>query len=192
MIRVERGFPGADRPIAARLFWEAFKGKLSLPMGPEAKALAFIEGQLRPQFSFSAYDGDRLVGLVGFKSDEGGLLGGDYRDMAAVYGYVGAIWRSVILSMFERKLEDGHLLLDGIFVARSARGKGVGTLLLAAIEDFARFELRTEIRLDVIDTNPKAKALYERKGYVASGQVKSRLLKPILGFSSATTMILTL
>jgi GNAT superfamily N-acetyltransferase len=192
MITVERGFPGKDRSKAANLFWEAFEGKLGLCMGPQAKALKFLEDQMRPMFAFSAYEDGKLLGLVGFKTDEGGLVGGDYKDLAQVYGYISAIWRGLALSMFERELSSNQLLLDGIFVAASARGKGVGTALLTAIEDFARYELRAEIRLDVIDTNTKARALYERVGYVASGKVNAGILKPVLGFSSATTMIKTL
>jgi GNAT superfamily N-acetyltransferase len=189
VIRIERGFPGKDRAKAAKLFWEAFEGKLGLCMGPRVKALKFLEDQMQPMFSFSAYEGETLLGLVGFKTDQGGLVGGDYKDLAQVYGYVSALWRGVALSMFERQLSPRQLLLDGIFVTASARGKGVGTALLEAVEDFARFELKAEIRLDVIDTNPKARALYERVGYVASGKVKTGILQPVLGFSSATTMI---
>jgi RimJ/RimL family protein N-acetyltransferase len=46
-----------------------------------------------------------------------------------------------------------------------------------------------EVRLDVIDTNPRARALYERKGFVATGEQKLGPLKPVFGFSSATTLI---
>lgn len=192
MIAVEQGFPSGDKPIATALFWEAFKGKLGFCLGPKAKAHSFLEEVMAPIFSFSAYDGDRLVGLVGYKTSEGGLIGGEYQDLARVYGYFGAAWRGVILSMFERELNKGQLLLDGIFVAADARGRGVGTALLDEIEAYARFELYDEIRLDVIDTNPRARALYERRGYVEAGTVKTSFLQPLLGFSKATTMIKTL
>ena len=192
MIRIERGFPADDLPKAAGMFWDAFKGKLNLCMGPESKALEFLNAQICPEYSFSAYEGDVLLGLVGFKTSEGGLVGGDYKDLARVYGHISAVWRGMVLSVFERELEEDQLLLDGIFVNRSARGKGVGTELLEAIEEFGRSGPYKTIRLDVIDTNPKAKALYERQGYVASGVVTASILKPILGFSSATTMIKSL
>ena len=192
MIEIERGFPSVDRPKAVRMFWEAFGDKLGRCMGPEPKALRFIDAQLRSHFSFAAYDNNQMLGLVGFKTSDGGLVGGEYRDLAEVYGYVSAVWRGAILSMFERDIENGQLLLDGIFVTEKARGRGVGTALLDAVEDYARFELYKEIRLDVIDSNPKARALYERRGYVAGKTSRAGLLKPFLGFSSATTMIRTL
>jgi ribosomal protein S18 acetylase RimI-like enzyme len=192
MIRVERGFSDDDRHKAAAMFWEAFEGKLNRCMGPKAKALMFLQEHIRPSFSFSAYDGDTLLGLVGFKAGQGGFVGGDYRDLAHVYGHVSAIWRGIVLSQFERDLEEGQLLLDGIFVSHSARSMGVGTALLNAIEQFGRAELYREIRLDVIDTNIKAKALYEREGFVSTAQVRTGVLQPLLGFSSATTMIKTL
>lgn len=191
-MRIERGFPGRDRNKASLMFWDAFEGKLNRCMGPKAKGLRFVQEQMQPHFSFSAYEDDTLLGLVGFKTAEGGFIGGGYRDLAQIYGYVSSIWRGAALSLFERELEDGQMLLDGIFVTQAARGKGVGTALLSSIEEFARFELCREIRLDVIDTNPRAKALYERNGYVASGTVKTGILSPILGFGAATTMIKTL
>lgn len=189
MIQVERGFPGRDRQKAAELFWAAFEGKLGRCMGPKAKACEFLKNNIQPHFSFSAYDGETLLGLVGFKDEEGGFFAGEYKDLVQVYGYISSVWRGLALSTFERELEKEQMLLDGIFVAESAQGMGVGTALLDAIENHARFELCQEMRLDVIDRNIKAKALYERRGFVPSGKVKTGLLKPLLGFSSATTMI---
>jgi ribosomal protein S18 acetylase RimI-like enzyme len=81
------------------------------------------------------------------------------------------------------------LLLDGIFVAEDTRGMGVGTQLLTAIKDFAVIEEYKEIRLDVINTNPRAKALYEREGFAPVGEVKAGMLSGVLGFSKATTMV---
>ena len=189
MIEIDRGFPTTDRARAASLFWEAFEGKLGFSLGPRAKALRFLEDQMRSLFAFSAYEGDELLGLVGFKTHEGGLVGGEYRDLAQIYGYFGAAWRGAILSIFERDLAAGQLLLDGIFVSERARGRGIGTALLDAVEEFAIFEMYEEIRLDVIDTNPKARALYERRGFIATGTSKTGPLKPLLGFGSATTMV---
>ena len=55
--------------------------------------------------------------------------------------------------------------MDGICVDETARGQGIGSLLLDAITDEARSQGLRFVRLDVIDANPRAKALYERKGF---------------------------
>lgn len=58
-----------------------------------------------------------------------------------------------------------QLLLEGLAIEPNARGKGVGTRLQEAVDERARDLGRTEIILEVVDANPRAKALYERHGY---------------------------
>ena len=81
------------------------------------------------------------------------------RDLAGVYGCLGALRRGLLLSPLERKIEPDVFLMDGIFVTPAARGRGVGTALLRAITDTARLTGCRSVRLDVIDTNPRARAL---------------------------------
>ena len=78
--------------------------------------------------------------------------------------------------------------MDGIFVEPKARGQGVGTALLQAVEAHAAELKMQRIRLDVIDTNPRARALYEREGYSERSVLSLGPLKLIFGFSSAAQM----
>ena len=55
--------------------------------------------------------------------------------------------------------------LDSISVSETARGKGVGTQLLAALPAVAQAQGEQVIGLNVDDGNPKARALYEREGF---------------------------
>ena len=48
-----------------------------------------------------------------------------------------------------------------------------------------------EVRLDVIDNNPRARTLYERRGFVAGDTQYLGPLKYLFGFSAATTMVRT-
>lgn len=50
------------------------------------------------------------------------------------------------------------------------QGLGLGTLLIAAAEERIRRRGVRVARLGVEDDNPRARALYERLGYVASGR----------------------
>lgn len=56
--------------------------------------------------------------------------------------------------------------MDGIAVKQDMRGKGIGTKLLDELKQYARDNGFSSIRLDVIDTNPAARRLYERQGFV--------------------------
>jgi ribosomal protein S18 acetylase RimI-like enzyme len=67
----------------------------------------------------------------------------------------------------------------------------VGTRLLEAIAAEAAARGYREVRLDVIEGNDRARALYERAGYRAIGTQSTGLLRFVFGFRSATTMVLS-
>ncbi|MCR9120932.1 MAG: GNAT family N-acetyltransferase [Phyllobacteriaceae bacterium] len=188
--RIVAGFPEALRREAAALYFDAFAAKLAPIMGRDGRAQAFFFDVLDPDFCLSAVSGDgtRLLGLVGFKTADGALTGGGMADLARHYGWLGCVWRGLLLTLLERELEPGIFLLDGIAVAPDARGLGIGTALLDAVEKEAVSHGCPTIRLDVIDTNPRARALYERRGYEPVSVEQLGPLRHLFGFASATRM----
>lgn len=187
--RVQPGFPDDQRPVAAALFWSAFRGKLERVMNPETKALTFFEDALDPAFSFGAVSRNgSLLGLAGFKTGEGAFIRGTLSQMTAVYGRFGGLWRGLLLDLLERETEPGCLLMDGIFVSEVARGTGVGTALLQAIFRKAAGDGLHRVRLDVIDRNVRARALYERMGFSPVSEARTGPFRHVFGFSSATRM----
>ncbi|MEL6641804.1 MAG: GNAT family N-acetyltransferase [Pseudomonadota bacterium] len=190
MMHIQAGLPIGTEEQAAALYWEAFGEKLGRVMGPHDKALAFIRRVLDPTHAISAVGpSGELLGVAGFKTHESALVGGSFEDMTAIYGWIGSVWRAVLVSFLERDTENERFLMDGIFVAPEARGKGVGSALLNGIMEEARKRGFESVRLDVIDTNPRARALYERHGFKAHNTSEMGLLAPIFRFESATTMV---
>ena len=187
---VRETLPEAQREAAAALFWEAFEGKLGPALGPREKALTWIERAIHPRYAVCALGGGRLLGVAGYKTRSGGLIGGGFADLARVYG-MGALWRGLALSLFERPVEPGVLLMDGIFVAEGARGLGVGTRLLSAVEQVARREGARAVRLDVVDGN-RARGLYERRGFREVARTRTGWAAPLMGFEGASVMELPL
>ncbi len=187
---IESGLRPEHRAQAARGYWQAFSRKLRYPLGPEQKAITFVERVLQPDHAISAVSasGD-FLGAAGFKTPNGSFIGGEFDDLRQVYGLFGAAWRGLLVSTLERACENGTLLMDGIFVEPQARGLGVGTALLHAIMGHAAHSELQRVRLDVIDTNPRARALYEREGFVVQDVKKLGLAAPIFGFSTATEMV---
>jgi GNAT superfamily N-acetyltransferase len=57
----------------------------------------------------------------------------------------------------------GHI--SDVVVAREARGRGVGTALLAAAEEWARKRAYRLLTLNVFVDNTGARSVYERAGY---------------------------
>ncbi|MEO1192307.1 MAG: GNAT family N-acetyltransferase [Pseudomonadota bacterium] len=187
---IQKGIPAGERERAAALYWVAFSSKLGRVMRPEQKALAFLAAAINPDFGYAAIAQDgRLLGVAGFKTSEGGLVGGGFRSLARVYGVLGAMWRAPLLALLERKLEPDLLLMDGICVAPEARGLGIGAALLDAVVAEAEARGLTAVRLDVIDSNPRARALYERKGFRPAGEETIGPLRWLFGFQTATTLL---
>lgn len=190
MIRIELGLPEPHRPEAAILYWQAFGGKLGRVLGPDPKALQFLRRVMRADHCLTAYDtSGRLVGLAGFKSDAGSFAGGSEADLRAVYGPIGGRWRAQVLRLLGNDMDTSRFLLDGLCVSDSVRGQGVGTLLLEAIVAEGRARGYSAVRLDVVDTNARARALYERRGFVVDRTEPIGPLRLIFGFNAAHTMV---
>lgn len=181
--------PASAREAAAHLYLEAFGGKIGGILGPAPRARAFLAEILDPAHAIAALQDGQLVGIAGYKTAQGGLMNGGLRALARHYGWLGALWRAPLLALLERRPKPGLLQMDGICVAASARGMGVGSALLSAIFALAEKAGHTGISLDVIDANPRARALYLRQGFVPMRTQHIGPLRHVLGFASSTTMI---
>lgn len=189
-MKITVGIPPKDREEAASLYWEAFGEKLGFTMGPKHQAMIFVRSVLRPDHGICAHDENgKLLGIAGFKTVHGSLVEGDFNDMRRVYGWVSGSIRMSLLALLEKDFENERFLMDGLFVAPEARGMGVGTALLDAVIDEAKRRGYAQVRLDVVDTNPRAKALYRHVGFKELKTVKIGPLKHIFGFSASTTMV---
>lgn len=184
------GLPLPLRAEAVQLYWQAFGGKLGRVMGPEPLALRFLTRVLRGDHAIVALDAKgALLGMAGFKTPAGSFAGGEMADVLAIYGRLGAAWRLPLLWMLGHEVDNDRFLLDGICVARGARGRGIGSALMQAIEAEAVARGYEQVRLDVIDSNWRAKALYLRLGYAVEKTDDIGLLRFAFGFRSATTMV---
>jgi GNAT superfamily N-acetyltransferase len=61
--------------------------------------------------------------------------------------------------------ERPHAHLSVLAVAKAAEGKGVGSALLEACEQWARKRGSDRLTLSALVTNSRARALYERRGF---------------------------
>lgn len=192
-VEIRQSLPDELRFEAAALYWDAFGGKLGRVMGPRVKAVRFLEKVLRGDHAFVALSehGD-LLGFVGFKTAKGSFAGGKLADLQSVYGFFGALWRAALLSLLQRDVENQRFLLDGICVAAAARSQGIGSLLLEAICAEAQLRNYPAVRLDVVDTNLRARALYERFGFIALRSEDLGLLRHVFNFDRSITMVKTL
>lgn len=189
MIQYKLGIPEALRTNAAKLYDEAFGAKFALAIRNRNRRLALLTAALNARHGIAALEDGQLVGLTGFYSAEGSLTEGiTFQTLIAHVGLIGGLWAALIFSLYERQPTAGELLMDGIAVSATMRGRGVGTGLLHELMTYARDHGYQTIRLDVIDTNPGARRLYERNGFIATELEDFGYLRWLLGFGASTTM----
>lgn len=188
-MELRHSLPEPLRQQAVQLYWQAFGGKLGRVMGPQRRAYAFLYDVIRADHCLCMVEGDRLLGIAGYKTPAGSFSGGNPQALRAVYGWFGAQWRLGLLRLLKSGVDNERFLVDGICVIPEMRGHGIGTALIHGLEDEARRRGYSAIRLEVIDTNTRARDLYQRLGFEISHRESLGLLRYFFGFSHATTMI---
>ncbi|MFE5627055.1 GNAT family N-acetyltransferase [Streptomyces virginiae] len=131
----------------------------------------------------------RIVAIAGYRTADGrGLTGGGAMDVLRAYGPVRGLPRLALLTVLERDASRGEMVMDGLAVAPELRGLGIGARLLQEVYAIAAEHGCDRLRLDVIDVNPRARALYERQGFRAGVTRRTPLLRNLMGFEAVTTM----
>ena len=189
-VTIYNGLHAHLRPAAARLYWQAFGGKLGRVLGPDARALRLFEKVIRGDHCLAALDGSgALVGIAGFKTATGSFAGAGPADLVAGYGRLGGRWRGALLRALSSDIDNDNFLIDGICVAPDRRGQGIGRRLLDALCHEAAQRGYRSVRLDVVQENHRARALYDRLGFVPLRSERLGVLRLVYGFSGSTTMI---
>ncbi len=113
-----------------------------------------------------------------------------WRVWRAEFGMVGGLWRWLWFRLGQKFVHPAAdaLRVDGIAVSAAARGLGVGTQLMAALDAHARAAGLRAVELEVVDTNPDARRLYERLGFVVLREAHYGRLTAGGGFTGATYM----
>ncbi|MCG8434560.1 MAG: GNAT family N-acetyltransferase [Gammaproteobacteria bacterium] len=184
------GFPEFCRQRAAELYDEAFQRKFKPIIASDELRVAILAESICPDFAVTAFKGDQLVGIAGFHEENFSFTGGgSARGVLKRLGWLKGLRAILLFALFERNPRHGELLMDGIVVDDSERGKGVGSGILERLTEYAISKKYKTLRLDVVDTNPRAKQLYQRQGFVATHTQHHPYLKNLFGFSASTTMV---
>jgi ribosomal protein S18 acetylase RimI-like enzyme len=175
----------SERTAVARLYVDAFRRKLRAPLGGDP--VDFVASVPDPDMVLMAKDADEVLGMAGLRYDGRGFFHPTPEDFRAHYGRVGGVraaaWRWTVTWP-----RDHQLLLEALAVRSDARGTGVGSALLTAVDRRARASGKTAVILEVVDTNPRAAALYRRHGYRTVHTVR-RVAFRVAGFRSAELML---
>ncbi len=175
---------------AATLYWEAFSNKLHRVLGTRERAIPYLCDSLNLEQSIGILSDDKsqLLALAGFDLGSGGIVQGGLKEIRKHYGLFGSIWRGILLGFLTRTVAPDTLQMDGIAVHKDCRGKGLGTAMLEQMTQIAQANGKSAILLDVIDSNQRAKSLYEREGFVTIETTHMGPLKSIFNFSTSYKM----
>jgi GNAT superfamily N-acetyltransferase len=116
-----------------------------------------IEGDRRAlQAWFDGLHDDCRAAAPGAKADEAMLIA-ELDDRPAGVAY--------LVTLVDYFNERPHAHLSVLAVEKAAEGKGVGSALLTACEQWARSRGSDRLTLSALVTNARARALYERRGF---------------------------
>ena len=191
-LEIEDGLAEQDRPRAASLYWEAFRRKLRPAFATDDQGMAVVKASLRADRMLVARVNGSVVGVCGYTASGVSAVDLSWTSLRSHLPVRGAIRAIAVLALLDRSSSQDSLVLDGICVACSHRGTGIGTALLDAAGARAQDLGFRAIRLTVVDTNPRAEALYRRLGFVAASGGSLGLLSVLYGFDRYTTMERTL
>ncbi len=92
----------------------------------------------------------------------------------------------------DKILTDDTIKIELLAIKKGTRGKGYGSSLLKEIIRYSRTAKYKKILLDVVDTNPRAKALYKRVGFKTIKRHYSGVLTKSFGYNSHDSMSLNI
>lgn len=187
-VQIDLGFDESEREHIGALYWEAFRRKLRPAFGDDAVGLRVIRAAMRSDRMLVARSEGGVVGVCGFHADGTGAVELSMKSLRSHLSIGGALRAALVLGVLAREEHPGSLVLDGICVDADQRGAGIGTSLLDAAERLARNRGATSVRLSVVDSNPRARALYMRRGFVQIESGALGLLGFVYGFDRYTVL----
>ncbi|MBN1218173.1 MAG: GNAT family N-acetyltransferase [Anaerolineae bacterium] len=187
-IEIHLGLPEQHRRQAAELLYKAFERKFQPVMKSADHGVPILAQGLVPTMMIIARGQQQIVGVVGLHYYRQNFWSPHLASFATEFGWLSGLIRFVMFRLFIAG-EGRNLVVEAIAVDESRRGQGTGTRLLEAAFDYARQHGFQSVSLEVVDTNPAARRLYERLGFVATRTWPYPYLRNFMGFSAATTMV---
>ncbi|HFE44238.1 MAG TPA: GNAT family N-acetyltransferase, partial [Nannocystis exedens] len=167
---------------------DTFHDLLAPVIGDASRALPLLSEALDLGRALAAIRRHELVGICGMQHRGRHFVALNVRPLLRAFGVIDGLRRIAIGGLLDHQASRGELIIDGIAVLASARGLGIGALLLGELERFAREHGLSTLRLDVVSDNHNAHRLYRRCGFIDGMTSRSWLRRRAFGIESVTTM----
>jgi len=185
--------PEALQDSAIEIFLDGFGRKIDhLMLKPQDRCQAQRIYRDGADFSSGIYalcEG-RVTGMLGFQYRHRKFIHLNLATLNREFGFFGGVTRKLSGSVFKdiHPLKNDEVRVQVISVAEPFRGTGMGHRLLEALFAFGRARHLSGVRLEVVDTNPQAKSLYEELGFTGCGLLPYGPIAAKAGFSSQLRM----
>ncbi len=173
-MKIERSIRPEHMDHATAMYVEAFQRKFVFLLGQRTSIIRIIRSGFNANRAITAVSSDgQLIGLAGYHWDKHALVDVTLASLRKEFGWWKGLYKALLMGIFfTRTPQKKELLMDGIVVDPQFRGMGAGKLLFSELEQLAKESRLQYIRLDVIEENPKAKALYQSLDFVVLGYKK--------------------
>lgn len=179
------GLQESDLTAVALLFDEAFSSKFSWAISSRERRIQLWSRLIHAEQVMGAVRDGELLGVLVYSlpSGSGWRKRGAVRAIFKLLTLSEALRTLLVFGLFEKPSPKSHLYVEAISVSSKARGLGVGSMLLDAAAQRARFTKLNRVQLRVIFENQRAKSLYERSGF---STIKTELSGPFRRFVGLT------
>jgi ribosomal protein S18 acetylase RimI-like enzyme len=188
-IELQPEMPEEFRREVAEIVYVAFQRKLAPLIGSPEQGIAILEKALDPALAIVAVCQGQPVGVAGLQYGGRNFVRPQRSEFIRQFGSLSGTIRFVMFKLFALAYDQKDMYIDILAVSPAMRGKGIGTLLLDAVFQTAREKGFKSVSLEVVDTNPDARRLYERVGFVAQHTYPYPYLRGIAGFSASIKMV---
>jgi ribosomal protein S18 acetylase RimI-like enzyme len=173
---------------AIEIYYCAFKKKIRALIKSKEKALVIYKKSLNADRVLYALLDEKVAGIIGLHYDNKNFMEIRYRDLREYFNPVFSYFIYFVYKRMSPKLKNDVMRIDSIAVEVIARGQGIGSILIEKVFELAKDKGFKEVVLEVVDTNPKAKKLYEKIGFKEKKMVKFYFTSRVAGFSSEFIM----
>ena len=161
--------------------------------GNKQKAITLIASTLEDDRIFVAVKNKKVIGFAGLQYHKKSFSNPTLSNIVSIYGLLTFRTLPFFLVSSMNKPKSYQLHLESLAVIKNEQGKGIGTKLLNATINYAKENNFSQIKLEVIQTNPKAKKLYQKMGFKTSRITKIPYpFSYIMGFNDFEEMHLNL
>ena len=182
--------PDEHRDAAVDMFLKLLHEKFVPLLGNGDKARHILSEGINPAQCITAIADDTLAGVLAVQEGRDSLMNPGLGSVIRAYGVFSGMFRMAGLILLYHDTMPGEAYVDGVAVADGFRGKGIGTGLLAALEERAMGKGMETITLEVIDSNPRAEALYRRLGFRTVSTAKLWPFNRIFGFPFKASLLM--